>query len=197
MPNSITFRARQEKQAGDQTQKSTQARHRFCAATLTLAISLFPGTVSAVDLNRLADQSNFLTSSNPGDLMRAAVAICLYPGLDKSTIATSFRHADWNVSGDGEWTEIDRNDVWVTLMGSNGDFFCDVQGHIPQDAAMGQIRDLIDTTEWAGWTITATDDACRSISHSCGLQIEITSGGNDPTCNPMPDSAIRIYYGAN
>ncbi len=165
--------------------------------SFALCLTVLASPSTALDLNRLANESERMTATDPAKLMRAATAMCLYPNLDRDTLITSFGHGGWNVAGDGDWIEIDRSEVWVTLLGPADDFFCDIQGDISQAAALQKLTDLFTDTQWTGWQITASDQACRSLTHPSGLGIEITSSGNDPTCEPTPHSAIRIYYGTN
>ncbi|MCP5074879.1 MAG: hypothetical protein GY947_16515 [Rhodobacteraceae bacterium] len=135
-----------------------------------------------------------MSASDPGKLMRAATAMCLYPNLDRDTLITSFGHGGWNVAGDGEWVEINRAEVWVTLLGPEDDFFCDVQGDIPQAEAVSQIRALLTDTDWQNWAETPGPQACFAFTHPTGLAINISSAGNDPTCAPQPNAGISISF---
>ncbi|MCP5086219.1 MAG: hypothetical protein GY952_05370 [Rhodobacteraceae bacterium] len=153
--------------------------------------------LAALDLNRLADESEHMSATDPGKLMRAATAMCLYPNLDRDTLITSFGHGGWNVAGDGEWIEMDLADVWVTLLGPEDDFFCDVQGDISQAEAVSQIRALIANTVWENWTEIPGPKACTTFEHPSGLAINISSAGNDPTCDPQPNAGISISFAEN
>ena len=163
-----------------------------CAVTLALV-----PYASAQDKAALVAETAMLQSTDHNALMRAASAACMLYPTDRKSILTLLEGTKWMIGGDDEWIEADFNDVWVTLMGSNDDFFCDVQGDISQATALAVLKDMITATHWDNWTITPQDGECHSLSHPQGLGIYITSSGNDPVCTPQPHSAIRISAQGN
>ena len=168
-------------------------RKTLTSALLVLALTgQMSQTTAAQDISVLTAETAMLQSSDHSVLMRAAVAACLLHPTDRKTILTLLEGAKWTVGGDDEWIEAGFNDVWVTLMCSNDDFFCDVQGDISQAAALAGLKDMITAAHWDNWTITQEDGECHSLNHPQGPGIYITSAGNDPVCTPQPHSAIRI-----
>jgi len=118
---------------------------------------------------------------------------------NRKGIIALLEFAEWNIDGtnDGQWVEADYNDVWITLIGSNDDFFCNIQGDIPQSAALSVVNDMLTDAGWNNWVDTPEGDACHSLTHPQGLTIYISSGGNDPVCTPTSHSAISIVTRGN
>lgn len=169
------------------------ARKTLASAFLALALTGLMSHMSAAqDKAILLAQTTMLQSTDHNALMRAASAACMLYPTDRKSVLTLLEAAKWMIGGEDEWIEAGFNDVWVTLMGSNDDFFCDVQGDISQAAALAVLKDMITAAHWDNWTITPEDGECHSLSHPQGLGIYITSAGNDPVCTPQPHSAIRI-----
>jgi hypothetical protein len=156
--------------------------------------------VVAQDQQVLAKVTKIQHALSHADLMRSAAAACLMAPKDRKAVLAILKQAGWNVTddtgakvGDEEWFEIGHKDVWISLIGLNDDFFCDVQGDISQHAALAVVKDLFTKAQWNDWVITQEDGECHSLTHNeDGIGIYITSDGNDPVCTPSPSSAIRI-----
>lgn len=165
-----------------------------CAATLALVP--YAGAQNTVILE---EDTEMLRSSDPAEIMRAAAASCLLNPHNRKGIIALLEFAEWNISGadDELWVEADFNGTWVTMLGSNDDFSCDVSGDIPQSDALAIAKDLLISANWLGWTVTPEGGECYNITGPQGLTIFITSGGNDPVCSLTPHSAIGIVTQGN
>lgn len=171
---------------------------KYTLVCLVLANSLTK-QADAQDMSVLAENTKIQLSSDHRDLMRSAAAACLMAPEDRASVLTTLKLGGWNVTddagakvGDEEWIEIGHNDVWISLIGINDDFFCDVQGDISQAAALAEVKDLLAKAQWSDWTVTREDGECHSLVQESNIGIYITSSGNDPVCTPQPHSAIRI-----
>lgn len=164
------------------------------AATLALV-----PYASAQDTAALVAGIAKLQSTDHSALMRAAAATCLLTPKDRKAVMARLTYAGWNVSGadDDQWVEADFNDLWVTMLGSNDDFSCDVSDDIPQSDALAIAKDLLITVGWSNWTVTPESGECYNLTHPQGLTIFISSGGNDPVCTLTPHSAIGIVTQGN
>jgi hypothetical protein len=149
---------------------------------------------AAVDLTLLGEETKELSSKSEGMVVRAAAATCLLYLDDRKSAMSVFDNSGWEISGDGEWVEINRNDIWVTLLGSNEDFFCDVASNLTQAEGAKAMANMFQSTNWDGWISETDAHGCRSLRHPFGFGMAISSGGNDPVCTPTPHSSISISF---
>ena len=150
-------------------------------------------SAAALDADAMQAEIGNLGADTQPELMRAATALCLAEIGNRMQIVSTLRSAGWSVGGTDDWIEADRGNSWVTLMGDDTDYFCDVQGDVSQSDSVQMLWDLFKNTRYAGWEITETDRACNLFTHTSGAGIYISSAGNDPTCEPDPSSGIRVH----
>jgi len=173
----------------DERRKKTSV---MCA--LSFAVCLIASPAPAVDLILLGEETKALNSKSESVVVRAAAATCLLHPENRQGAMSVFASRGWEVSGDSEWVEINRNDIWVTLLGSNEDFFCDVASDLTQAQAATAMTNMFQSANWEGWTSKADAQGCRHLQHPSGISMVISSGGNDPVCTPTPESSISISF---
>lgn len=151
--------------------------------------------VAAQDSIVLAELTEQLIDADPQVMVEGAVAACLGNAGDRAAVIDLFTFAGWSGGGDGDWIELDRNDVWVTLLGSPSDFTCDISSDLDQPSAALTVASVLEQTRWPGWSTARDRDGCVLFAHETGALISITSGGQDPVCTPTNDSTIRLFMG--
>ncbi len=165
---------------------------KYCVAITALTLLASPAL--ALDDIALAEEINMLNDTNPLNVVAAATAACLGNPQERNRLVSIFEFSEWDVNGTYDHIEINRGDVWVTLLGSEENFSCDVDSSLTRNDAEITLLGLLGRTAWQGWDVRTEDDGCNTLFNSDGTLIFIDSGGQDPTCDTTNSSAIRIAW---
>lgn len=127
---------------------------------------------------------------------RGAVAACLAGQGDVEKTAAFFVDAGWTRTDEAEMGTIDYagpDDSLYVLQAADGSFcaaYSETQG---TDSAIGNLQII---GGGAGLTLESLDmpDGCIALALGGGIQAEVTSSGNDPTCSSATSSSVRFIF---
>ncbi len=161
---------------------------------LLIFLSLLAQPAQAFDFAVLEQQTAHLNGTEPQGLVRSATARCLMFTRDRARLVSDLNAAGWDGGGDDEWIEMSRHDIWVTLLGSDKDYSCDVDSGLSQAHAFDIVVSILENAQWDGWSWQRDSQGCNQLNYNDKILIFVTSGGQDPVCTETGGSAIRITW---
>jgi hypothetical protein len=162
---------------------------------LMAAAALLPLPALAADADLAAISHDLALKAESGGYA-AAIAACILGKGDPKATERLFTTGGWAASRDDEMGEIDltspANDLTAMIATDGG--FCQVSSEaIGTGPVMDAVTAVLAATSDSATTVKDVI-GCTAFVPMKGLQVGVSSSGNDPTCQSDTTSAVRVEF---
>lgn len=162
---------------------------------LAIALILLPLPALAADADLSAIAQDLALKAQDGGYA-AAIAACILGKGDAKATEKLFTTGGWAATRDDEMGEIDlaspASDLYGMIATDGG--FCQVSSEaIGTGPVMDAVTAVLAATSDAATTVKDVT-GCTAFVPMKGVQVAVTSSGNDPTCASDTSSAVRVEF---
>ena len=161
-----------------------------------LLAALLAAPAAAQDWQGVVRMAGDLRSADALATYRSAAAACIAGRGNAGMTSVIFESAGWAMTPDEAGLtafQSQHSDVYV-LASETGDFCAAFsEGHGTDDAT--KVLFNIVVAGFLSLDTAPSDLGCKAYALAPGMVGEITSSGNDPTCDDARTSSIRITFG--